>query len=249
MLGLPPLPREVVRQEILDDPTTPASELAACLHDIARLNRLGPIHTLLQLLAPFFARHQASGARRPLRVLDLGTGAADIPVALARWARQRGHRVTVIGVDRSPTVTACARAFAAGYPEVRVVAGEAVEPPVGPGSVDVAFSSLMLHHLPEDAVVRLLSVMGSVARLGFVVSDLRRTRPAWVAAWLITRAVSTNRLTRHDGPLSVRRAYTTRELDRLSARAGLRGVRWQDAIAFRLVGVYERPGQPRPAPG
>jgi hypothetical protein len=99
----------------------------------------------------------------------------------------------------------------------------------------------MFHHLPEDGVGCLLRLMAGIGRLGFVVSDLRRSRPAYAAAWLLTRAISKNRLTRHDGPLSVRRAYTRTELARLSARAGLAAVRWHHAVAFRVIGVYERP--------
>ena len=246
MLGaLLSMPREAARTELLDHPDGPRGELAECLADIARINRIGPTHTLLHLIAPFFERLTAQGRTDPLRVLDVGTGSADIPVALAQWARARGRRVSVLALDVQPEVIACARAEARGFPEVRLVAGEALSPPVRPGGVDLAICSLMLHHLTEGAVVRLLRLMASVARLGFVVSDLRRSRAAYAAAWLLTRAISRNRMTRHDGPLSVRRAYTRAELARLSAAAGLPGVRWQEAIAFRTVGVYER----EPAPG
>jgi hypothetical protein len=83
--------------------------------------------------------------------------------------------------------------------------------------------------------------MAELARLGFVVSDFRRGRLAWAAVWLATRAVSRNRMTRHDGPLSVRRAYTPSELARLAARADLREIAWHRELAFRQVGVWVRP--------
>jgi 2-polyprenyl-3-methyl-5-hydroxy-6-metoxy-1,4-benzoquinol methylase len=226
-----------VRDEYLDRPDTAPHDLAGCLADIARINRLGPVHTLLHHLAPFLERHREP---RPLRLLDVGTGGGDIPVAVVRWARRRGRPVSVLGLDLSPAVLAFARATARAAPEVRLVAAEALTPPVRPGGVDVAVCSLMLHHLPEPAVVRLLGVLASVTRLGFVVSDLRRSRSAWLAAWLLTRTIGRHRVTRHDGPLSVRRAYTPEELARLAAAAGLGGMRWHRAIAFRVVGVYAR---------
>lgn len=235
------MPREVERIELLDRPGTPRAELAESLADIARLNRLGPTRSILATLGPFAERFDREGRPRPLRILDVGTGSADIPVAIARWARQRDRRVSILALDVQPDVIACAQAASRGFPEIRAVAGDALEPPVRADGVDLAICSLTLHHLPEDAVVALLRLLASVGRLGFVVSDLRRGRLAYAAVWLTTRAISRNRLTRHDGPLSVRRAYTRPELGRLSARADLASVRWSLGPAFRVIGVYERP--------
>lgn len=232
-----PLPREVARVELLDRPGVPRTELAENLADIARLNRLGPTRALLAHLAPVFARHRGPA---PLRVLDLGTGGGDVPAAVVRWARARGRRVSVLALDLQPEVLACAGAAARDLPEVRLVAGDALQPPVRRDGVDVALCSLTLHHLPEAAVVRLLRLMADVARLGFVVSDLRRSRLAYAAAWLTTRLISKSRLTRHDGPLSVLRAYTREELARLAGAAGLPGVRWHEPPCFRVIGVYTR---------
>jgi SAM-dependent methyltransferase len=240
-LPLRPLAREVTRLELLDEPgTVLPAELAACLRDIARLNRLGALQTVLKLVDPFLARHRGP---EPFRVLDLGTGLADIPAALVRRARQRGQAVRVLALDLMPEVLACAGAAladAGDAPEVRLVAGEALRPPIRPGSVDLAICSLMLHHLPEPAVIETLRLMATTARRGFVISDLRRTRAAYVGTWLLTRVITRNRLARHDGPLSVLRAYTVPELERLSAAAGVRGIDWRDAIALRLVGVSRR---------
>jgi hypothetical protein len=234
------LSRETTRTEYLDRPGVPRAELAECLRDIARLNRLGPTRSLLHYVAPFFDRFAGQGDPGPLRVLDLGTGGADIPARLVRWARARQWPVRVLALDVEPAILACAAAVTRGLPEVRLVAGDARQPPVRAKGVDLALCSLTLHHLSEPAVVALFRVMADVARLGFVVSDLRRSRLAYVTAWVLTRAISRNRLTRHDGPLSVLRAYTEAELAGLAAAAGLPEMRWHRAPAFRLIGVYER---------
>jgi hypothetical protein len=235
---LAPLPREVDRLELLDRPGAPSAELAESLADIGRLNRMGPTRTLLAHLGPFLDRFQGEARGRPFRVLDLGTGGADIPVAVVHWARARGVRVSVLGMDVQPEVLACVAPTARVLPEIRLLAGDATRPPIRPGGVDVVLCSLTLHHLPEDGVVALLRLMAEMGRLGFVVSDLRRSRLAWLAAWVATHLISRNRITRHDGPLSVRRAYTPGELARLSARAGLPGVEWIPAPFFRVLGVY-----------
>jgi len=222
----------------MDRPDVSPAEMADALTDIGRLNLIGATQTIQRHVAPFFSRIPRG---ETLRILDVGTGGADIPLALARWARQRRHRVRIVALDVHPAVLRHAARAAAGTPEVQVVAGDALAAPIRPGSVDVVLCSLVLHHLSEEAVVTLLGRMAELARLGFVVSDFRRGRLAWAAVWLATRAVSRNRMTRHDGPLSVRRAYTPSELARLAARAHLAEIAWHRELAFRQVGVWMRP--------
>ena len=235
---LAPLPREVSRSELMDRLDASPAELGRSLTDIARLNRIGATQTIQRHVAPFLARQRAG---ETLRILDVGTGAADIPLALARWARRRGHRVRIVALEVHPTILRYAARAVDGTPEVHLVAGNALEAPIRPGSVDVAICSLVLHHLPEEAVVGLFRRLADLARLGFVVSDFRRGRLAWAAVWLATHAVSRNRMTRHDGPLSVRRAYTPAELALLATRAELPDIRWHRAPAFRQIGVWVRP--------
>jgi 2-polyprenyl-3-methyl-5-hydroxy-6-metoxy-1,4-benzoquinol methylase len=235
---LAPPSREAERSELMDRLDASPTELTRSLADIARLNRIGATRTIQRHVASFFARQRPG---ETLRILDVGTGGADIPLAVAQWARRHGHRVRIVGLDVHPTILRYASRAVAGIPEVDVVAGNALEAPIRPGSVDVALCSLVLHHLPEDAVVTLFRRLSELVRLGFVVSDFRRGWLAWAAVWLVTRAVSSNRMTRHDGPLSVRRAYTPAELAHLATRADLPDMRWHRAPAFRQVGVWNRP--------
>jgi len=237
---LAPPPREAERTELMDRLDAPPAELTKNLIDIARLNRIGAITTILRKVAPFLSRLETG---ETLRVLDVGTGAADIPLALARWARERGHRVRIVALEFHPTILEYAAGAARGSPEVQVVGGDALEAPIRPGSVHLALCSLVLHHLPEEAVVLLLRRLAALVRFGFIVSDFRRGRLAWAAVWLATHMTACGSMARHDGPLSVRRAYTPEELSRLSTRAGLTGIQWRRAIAFRQIGVWVRPSK------
>jgi SAM-dependent methyltransferase len=243
---LAPPPREASRSELMDRLDASPVELTESLADIARLNRIGATRAIQAHVAPFFARQRAG---ETLRILDVGTGAADIPLAIAAWARRHGHRVRIVALEVHPTILRYAARAANAASELSLVAGDALKAPIRPGSVDVALCSLVLHHLPEAAVVTLFHRLSELVRLGFVVSDFRRGRLAWAAVWLATRAVSRNRMTRHDGPLSVRRAYTPPELAALAARAGLPDIRWHRAPAFRQIGVWLRPGSGIPHAG
>jgi hypothetical protein len=154
-------------------------------------------------------------------VLDLGTGGADIPRALVRWARRARRSLRVLAVDHDAATLRVARQSIAGFPEITLLQADAVTLPLRARSVDVVMSALTLHHLEPAAASASLAAMDAVARVGFVVSDLIRARAAYASVWLATRLLSRNRMSRHDGPLSVLRAYTAGELRELCRRAGV----------------------------
>jgi hypothetical protein len=66
--------------------------------------------------------------------------------------------------------------------------------------------------------------MARVARRGVIVNDLSRGRLALAGARVMTSLLTRHRLTRHDGPLSVQRAYTIKEMRAFIVVAGLRPV-------------------------
>jgi SAM-dependent methyltransferase len=113
--------------------------------------------------------------------------------------------------------------------------GDGLRLPFRDGAFDAALCSLVLHHLRPDDAVRLLREMRRVSRLGIVVNDVVRWWPGVWGAWAMSRLFSRNPLTRHDGPLSVRRAYTRPELRELAARAGLRGISFEGFMGYRVA--------------
>jgi len=128
-------------------------------------------------------------------------------------------------VERDPTTLALARPAVAAHPEIALVRGDATALPFRAGAFDVVTSGLLLHHLEPAAAVAGLSEMARVARGGVIVNDLLRSRLAWALVWLATRLCACHRFSRHDGPLSVRRAYSPAELRALAAQAGIAGLR------------------------
>jgi ubiquinone/menaquinone biosynthesis C-methylase UbiE len=212
------LPRAEGAVEMLDGPA-PLADLRECLSDVARLNALfgGRLLTLVHVKR--LAARLPPG--RALTVLDVGTGGGDVPRAIVRWARRVRRPIRLFALDRDPATARVARGLAHAYPEIVVLQGDAVELPVRSGSVDVVISSLTLHHLDEAAAVRHLAEMDRAARRGIVVNDLARSRTAYALVWLVTRLLARNRMSRHDGPVSVRRAYVPEELRVLCEKAGL----------------------------
>lgn len=220
--------------EILDDPHHDAAELERSLDQVADVNRwLGGDRALRRTLAPLLT------VPGTVRLLDVGAGNGEVALAVARWAAEHGRRWQVAALDLHAQTAALAarRARAAGPGAgVSVLRGDGLRLPFADRSVDVAFTVLTLHHFREEPAVLLLREMARVARRLVVVNDLERNRPAWLGARALAATVwRGNRITRNDGPLSVRRSFTPAELLALAERAGLRNARVRRRVAFRLV--------------
>ena len=93
--------------EIMDDPNVDRAQLARSLRFIRAVNRrLGGASAALGHLRRWSAEWPPESV---IRVIDIGTGSADIPLAITRWARQSGRRVEITAVDNHPTTLALAR--------------------------------------------------------------------------------------------------------------------------------------------
>jgi hypothetical protein len=98
--------------------------------------------------------------------------------------------------------------------------------------------STMLHHLDWQDGVMLLQTLAAVTRHSVIVNDLRRSWLCYGGAWLCVSALLRNRLTRHDGPLSVLRAYRVDEVRQMASAAGLHGARVSSVLGYRWLLTY-----------
>jgi len=224
--------------ELLDGPLDPAT-LAGNLSDLARVNRLmGGSDISWRAVAPLLA---PLGAASPVRLLDVGTGAADIPVALARRAAAAGLDLRIVATDVRPEIVALAeeRVLRAGVKGVEIGASPHDHLDAGDGSFEIVHSSMVLHHLEPAAAVAMLREMRRVASRAVIVNDLTRGDHWWLGARLLASLTTTNEYTRHDGPLSVCRAYKPNEVRQLAQRAGLEeeGIYWARP-AYRYAFVF-----------
>jgi len=209
--------------ELLDDWTADAAEVETSLGNIARANRLfGGLAAvrrgLAQVIQPSY--------RGPLTVLDVGTGAGDVPAMVQRWLGRRGVRVRSFGLERHPAAARMARASG-----LWTVLGCGGALPFASRSVDIVVLSQVAHHMARDGCVTLFRECGRVARLGGVIADLRRSRAAAAGFRMVAPLLGFDRHTATDGVVSLRRGFTAPELRRLTREAGL------DATVRRSYGA------------
>ncbi|HEX6307213.1 MAG TPA: methyltransferase domain-containing protein [Longimicrobiales bacterium] len=217
--------------ELLDAPQHDPAELEQSLDHVAEVNRLlGGTRAVLRTLA------DVSAARSPLAILDVATGSADIPIAIAERAHRHGTAVHITATDAHPQMRAIAADRTRAYANIRVEPADALQLPYADASFDVVLLSLALHHFERAAQQRALREAARVARDAVIINELERCLPNYLGARLLaaTRWRS-NRLTRHDGPLSVLRAFTADELRHVTEEAGLRVLSLRRHFFHRLV--------------
>ena len=167
-----------------------------------------------------------------LGVLDVGCGSADIARALVR---AEATSVTIVALDSNAQILAIARERTPASAPITFVHADGGALPFDDASFDIAMCNLALHHFEPPAAVALLRELRRVSRVTPLVCDLVRSRVAFAGAWLFARILAKNRLTKHDGPLSVRRAYTPSEALALARDAGWRAPRVTREPFFRMV--------------
>jgi SAM-dependent methyltransferase len=223
------VPTQSDANELVDGLITDRQLLRHNLHDMALANRwLGAQRSMVGRVGAWL---RSLPTNRHVTVLDVATGSGDFPLTLHQWSVQQGRAVALFASDVNREVLDVAREELREYP-VQLVQHDALHMPFRDRSVDIITCSQALHHFDRDAVVRLLQEFARVARIGVIVSDLRRSYIAYWGARLMAYG-PVSALSRHDGPLSVLRAYTPDEVGVLAQRADV-AVQVRRAPGFRI---------------
>ena len=114
-----------------------------------------------------------------------------------------------------------------------------MELPFADGTFDVVMGSLFFHHLSDDLCVRALRNMWRVSRGLVLVNDLHRHPVAYMSIRVLTSGFSKSVMVRHDGPVSVLRAFKPADLLQFAKKAGVPASVYR-SFPFRLVLVARK---------
>jgi 2-polyprenyl-3-methyl-5-hydroxy-6-metoxy-1,4-benzoquinol methylase len=212
-LAKPDFSRRATEAELMDADDLPPATYAALIADLARVN------TITLARRPTLAwLARATRGMDSFSLVDVGFGHGDMLRAIAHWARRRGITALLTGVDLNPRSAPVARAATDSALGIDYRTGDAADIGFQP---DFIISSLVAHHMGDNELVGFFGWMERTARRGWFINDLHRQRLAWVGFRLLAGVLRWHAIVRHDGALSVRRAFVRRDWNVLLTRAGL----------------------------
>ncbi len=234
--------------EVLDDHDADPALVRRMLTDITRTNRwLGGAHAVRVGLRHLL--HDVPPGTS-LRLLDVGTGAGDLPRAAARHCDTVHVNLQGVGVERHreaarlahehglPTVVACGSALPFGRTGTRDTRRVTGHESRVTGQVDIVLISQLLHHFDDDAAIALIREAASIARVGVVLTDLRPMRGAAAGFRLAGLLLGLHRVTVTDGVVSMARGRSAQALGELAHRAGAKEMLARDLSLARVVVAF-----------
>ena len=204
-------------REKLDGPCS-REELRVCLEDLARLNRW------FLATRPVFAwlgQLDLAGQGRRVTLLDVGCGYGDTLRRIGIWAAAHAIPMDLTGIDLNPDAVAIATEASCPASTIRWVASDvfAYKPPA---PFDLIVSSLFTHHLDDRELIRFVGWMDASAGLGWCINDLCRAPVPYYLLRAFARVAGLHPFVRHDGPVSIARAFRPEDWRRICADAGLK---------------------------
>ena len=194
--------KRVVVPELLDTDAGTPREVAASIQDLRMFNRwFGGIRTMSSLLR----RVAQQRGLKELSWVDVAGSEGYVATLTQQSLARSGTTVRPVILDRAPTH------LGELHPGI---CGDALSLPFRDNSFDAVGSSLFLHHLEPEQIVRFVREGLRVARHAFLIHDLRR-HPLHLALSYLGLPLYRSRITRHDAPASVRRAYTAEEIAKI----------------------------------
>lgn len=227
----PDLSQRVLEPEIMDDPELATAEHEAALAGLARLNWLSFSDAIVW--QPIF--ELAKEFDRPLRILDIASGAGDVLIGVWQRAKKANVAIELQGLDFSDKAIAFARrrsqqtGASITFSKADVLNDEL------PQDYDVVMCSLFLHHLTEPQAVSLLQHMQAATQGIVLVNDLRRVRLGYLLAWVASRMFTRSHVVHTDALLSIKSAFTIDEVRRFANEAGMADVTFRKVWPCRFL--------------
>lgn len=226
------------KKELMDNLTLEGAALSKNLQELEAVNSwLGGKKTLLSALNTIYQKRPGSLKNKKIVIADLGCGGGDLLKAIHDWAKVKELNVDLIGIDANPFMVRYAVKKLQPFNNVRFKTVNVLSDAFKAVQFDIVCLNAFCHHLSDPDLIALLKQLEKQTSIAIIVNDLHRHWFAYLSIQCLSRLFNFSYLARHDGPLSVLRAFQKHELVDLLKLAHIDcyQIRWRWAFRWEMI--------------
>ena len=226
------------KKELLDDLALDDIALTRNLQELEAVNHwLGGKTTLISALNKVFQPPSRLFKTNIITIADLGCGGGDLLRTVHDWTQVKYLNVELIGIDANPFMAQYALEKSQAFGKIRFETANVFSDTFKTMRFDIVCINSFCHHLGNADLIKLLKQLKTQTSTAIIINDLHRH---WIAYWSIkwiSQILGFSYLAKHDGPLSVLRAFKKRELINLFKLANFDHYRicWHWAFRWEVI--------------
>ncbi len=226
------------QKEIMDDLEFEGPILDQSLKELRTINKLlGGNKVTTSGLAKVFEKFP----QESYTIADIGCGGGDMIRVMSDWAKKKKVDCHFIGIDANPNTIGFAKKRLEDLEQIEFKVENVFNESFEQEEVDIITCTLFTHHFTDEELLRLFGSFLKKARLGIIINDLHRHQLAYYSIKLLTHLFSKSTMVKHDGPLSVLRAFSKADFLRILGKSAIKNVSISWFWAFRWQVIVMNP--------
>lgn len=218
-------------REIMDNLHVSGVDLHRALRELESINYLlGGNYVTLNGLTQLLDKRQTAG---DIHVVDVGCGSGDMLKLMRKLLERRKVSAMLTGIDANPNVITYAAAHTPAVCRIQYEVLDIFSDEFKKRRFDVVTGTLFFHHFTSQQLVAFFNTLKDQVSTGLIINDIHRHWFAYYAIKWLTKIFSRSPMVRHDGPLSVLRAFKRNDIVEILEKAGIRNYRIKWCWAFR----------------
>lgn len=224
------------KSELLDrlDSDANVIELHKNLKEFQFFNRwFGSHKTVITALEKTYQKYSHIETNRALKIIDLGCGGGDVLLTIQRWAQRNNKTIDLLGVDSQKIIVDYAKKNTKQYPNIRIEQLDIFSEAFKNKRFDIVCLNNVCHHFSDEQMIQLITCLKAQTQLAIVINDLQRNPIAYFFCKWMTQLLRFSAFAKHDGPLSILKAFQIQDLRKYMLDSRTRLVDIKKTWAFR----------------
>jgi len=219
------------QQEIMDDPNLDLVALKEVFMDINKVNRVLNGHAIT---IRAIEKTLDENPQKSYTIVDLGCGNRDMLKKIALYFRNRAISLKLVGVDLNGNAINIAMENCKHFSNISFLQKDILSLDVLVPQCDILLCTLTMHHFGKEEIQEFLHRIVRLPRIGIIINDLQRSMVSYYLFKIFSVIFIKTHIARHDGLVSIKRAFIKSELKEYSKAFPLitHQIKWKWAFRY-----------------